>query len=190
MGTAQPRRGDTRRRIQEVALELFLERGYEGTSLREIAEHLDVTKAALYYHFKNKEDIVLSLLDTYVESVDALIEWVRQQDRTPEIREQALVRWTAVVQTEGVVMMRFVQKNEHIIQSLKTDRGHFGSRLAALFEVIDDPSLTPEQRLRMRLAFLATHMAMLAGRDMKVTDADLLQISTNIAQELLRSATQ
>ncbi|HWM38542.1 MAG TPA: helix-turn-helix domain-containing protein, partial [Streptomyces sp.] len=45
-------RGNTRQRIQDVALELFAQRGYDKTSLREIAEHLDVTKAALYYHFK------------------------------------------------------------------------------------------------------------------------------------------
>jgi AcrR family transcriptional regulator len=54
-------RGDTRGRIQQVAVELFTEHGYEGTSLREIAERLDVTKAALYYHFKSKEDILLAL---------------------------------------------------------------------------------------------------------------------------------
>src|ERR1039457_770640 len=51
-------RGDTRQRIQAVALELFAEQGYEKTSLREIAERLGVTKAALYYHFKSKEAIV------------------------------------------------------------------------------------------------------------------------------------
>jgi len=36
-------RSDTRARIQQVAVELFTEHGYEGTSLREIAEQLDVT---------------------------------------------------------------------------------------------------------------------------------------------------
>jgi AcrR family transcriptional regulator len=48
------RHHDTRARIQQVALELFAEQGYDKTSLREIAERLDVTKAALYYHFKSK----------------------------------------------------------------------------------------------------------------------------------------
>ena len=46
-GTKQRRRGNTRQRIQDVALDLFAEQGYEKTSLREIAEQLDVTKAAL-----------------------------------------------------------------------------------------------------------------------------------------------
>src|ERR1700690_1721403 len=57
---AQPRPG-TRSRIQAVAVELFSEQGYDKTSLREIAERLDVSKAAVYYHFKRKEDILLEL---------------------------------------------------------------------------------------------------------------------------------
>src|SRR5579871_5610112 len=58
--TRRPR-GETRERILDVALELFNEQGYEKTSLREIAERLGITKAALYYHFERKEDILLEL---------------------------------------------------------------------------------------------------------------------------------
>ncbi len=54
-------RGSTRERILDVALQLFNEQGYDKTSLREIAEQLQVTKAALYYHFERKEDILLQL---------------------------------------------------------------------------------------------------------------------------------
>jgi AcrR family transcriptional regulator len=54
-------RGVTRERILDVALELFNEQGYDKTSLREIAERLDITKAALYYHFERKADILLEL---------------------------------------------------------------------------------------------------------------------------------
>jgi AcrR family transcriptional regulator len=75
-------RGDTRGRIQQVALELFAEQGYENSSLREIAGRLGVTKAALYYHFKSKEDIARSLVEDYVGQIDALITWARTQPRT------------------------------------------------------------------------------------------------------------
>jgi hypothetical protein len=89
--TTQDNRGeaargtDTRARIQQVAVELFAEQGYEKTSLREIAERLHVTKAALYYHFKSKEDIVASLVADYVGQIDALIGWrPSRARRTPE----------------------------------------------------------------------------------------------------------
>jgi AcrR family transcriptional regulator len=54
-------RGSTRQRILDVALDLFNEQGYDKTSLREIADALGFTKAALYYHFERKEDILLAL---------------------------------------------------------------------------------------------------------------------------------
>ncbi len=57
----RPDRPDTRQRILEVALDLFTEHGYDGTSLREIADELGITKAALYYYFESKEDIFLAL---------------------------------------------------------------------------------------------------------------------------------
>lgn len=50
-----------RERILDVALDLFIANGYDGTSLREIAEQLGVTKAALYYHFESKDDILMAL---------------------------------------------------------------------------------------------------------------------------------
>ena len=53
--------GSTRERILDIALELFTERGYDKTSIRDIAERLGTTKAALYYHFKSKADILLEL---------------------------------------------------------------------------------------------------------------------------------
>ena len=54
-------RGATRQRILDIALDLFNEHGYDKTSLREIADELGFTKAALYYHFERKEDILLAL---------------------------------------------------------------------------------------------------------------------------------
>ena len=56
---------DTRERILEVALDLFVEQGYDKTSLREIAEQVGVTKAALYYHFASKEAIFRTLMEPF-----------------------------------------------------------------------------------------------------------------------------
>lgn len=51
----------TRQRILDIALDLFIEKGFDKTSLREIAEKLGFSKAALYYHFASKDDILLTL---------------------------------------------------------------------------------------------------------------------------------
>jgi AcrR family transcriptional regulator len=59
--TDAPEEATTRDRILNVALDLFIEKGYDKTSLREIAEQLGLTKAALYYHFASKGDILMAL---------------------------------------------------------------------------------------------------------------------------------
>lgn len=59
----RPRIGgaETREQILDVAQDLFTRQGYDKTSLRDIAERLAITKAALYYYFERKEDILLEL---------------------------------------------------------------------------------------------------------------------------------
>ncbi len=55
--------------ILAQAKKLFVERGYKGLSMREIAEAAGLSKAGLYYHFKDKEDLFLAIL---LESIAAL----------------------------------------------------------------------------------------------------------------------
>ncbi|GAB3467931.1 TetR/AcrR family transcriptional regulator [Actinophytocola sediminis] len=55
--TVAARAGDTRDRLLETALALFTQHGVEGTSLQMIADALGVTKAAVYYHFRTKDEI-------------------------------------------------------------------------------------------------------------------------------------
>ncbi|MFI5841459.1 TetR family transcriptional regulator [Catenuloplanes sp. NPDC051500] len=63
---------DTRAQAQRVAAELFATRGYEQTSLSEIAGRLGISKAALYYHFRSKGDLLRSLVEPFVTDIEAL----------------------------------------------------------------------------------------------------------------------
>jgi len=48
---------DTKQRILSIALKHFANKGYDNTSLEEVAKELNITKPALYYHFRNKKEI-------------------------------------------------------------------------------------------------------------------------------------
>ncbi len=147
-------RGDTRARIQQVALELFAEQGYEKTSLREIAERLDVTKAALYYHFKSKEDIVRSLVEDYFGQIDALISWARPQPRSAETRGEILSRYLTIV-AEGEEVFRMLQQNQAAVNSLATAKGRgelFRERLTALADLLTEPGAPLGDRVRAAMA--------------------------------------
>jgi AcrR family transcriptional regulator len=144
------RRGDTRARIQQVALELFAEQGYERTSLREVAERLGVTKAALYYHFKSKEDIVRSFTEDYFARMDALIEWGRGQPSSPETTRELLDRYIGLVM-ESIEVFRFLERNQatvHVTEDGKHRFTQFRPRLKALMEVITGPNAPTRLRIR------------------------------------------
>src|SRR5690349_1998383 len=128
------RHADTRSRIQEVALELFTEQGYEATSLREIAERLGVTKAALYYHFKTKDDIIASFMEDRLAALEEMIAWGRGQPRTEETRRALLQRYSDQLSASGIhKVMRFLERNQTALQhNPKSERMR-----EAMLEIVD-----------------------------------------------------
>jgi AcrR family transcriptional regulator len=59
----------TRKRILSIAEKLFSEKGFDATSVASIAKKARVNKALIYYHFKNKDDIVFSLFHSIIEDL-------------------------------------------------------------------------------------------------------------------------
>ena len=75
VGSSAP---ETRRRILDSATAVFAEHGYAGASMRDIAERLGITKAALYYHFTSKEDLldglvhpVMTMMSEFAEAAES-----------------------------------------------------------------------------------------------------------------------
>jgi AcrR family transcriptional regulator len=54
---------DSRREILRTAARLFQERGYDATSMQDIASALSLSKAALYHHFESKDEILFEIMD-------------------------------------------------------------------------------------------------------------------------------
>jgi AcrR family transcriptional regulator len=178
-------RHGTRGRIQAVALDLFAEQGYEKTSLREIAERLGVTKAALYYHFKSKEDIVRSLFDDYAREVDELIAWGRQQPRTAATRRGLLDRYLdIVVRRSGI--FRFLENNQAAMRNLESGgtKEVFRDRMRALIDLTQAPGASLPERMRASLAFTAVHVGWLFFQDEPVGKDELRGVVYDIACEL------
>jgi AcrR family transcriptional regulator len=184
----EPARGtDTRARIQQVAVELFAEQGYEKTSLREIAERLEVTKAALYYHFKSKEDIVASLVEDYHGQLDALIAWARAQPATASTRREILHRYVDIM-AEGDEVFRMLHQNQAAVQGLAAAKGRgelFRERLTALIELLTGPDAELPDRVRaaMALGGVSVGWMFFAGQvaDRNALCATVLGVASEIA---------
>jgi AcrR family transcriptional regulator len=171
-----PARGrETRTRIQAVAVELFTEQGYDKTSLREIAERLNVTKAALYYHFKSKEDIVASLVEDYLSQVDDLIAWGAQQPRGAVTRAEILRRYVGIV-TEGYEVFKMLHQNQAAINSMSGSKGRselFRERLRTLAGLLSEPGASLADQLRPAMALGGISVAWMSFAD-QVSDRQAL----------------
>jgi len=66
--------GDLHAQILLTAKQLFIQYGYHGLAMRQIAESLGVSKAALYYHFRDKEELLLAILLDYLDGIEALLD--------------------------------------------------------------------------------------------------------------------
>lgn len=67
-------RGTGRERVLDAAMTLFAEHGVSGTSLQMIAEAMGVTKAAVYYQFRTKEEIVVAVLAGPLGRLEAVLD--------------------------------------------------------------------------------------------------------------------
>lgn len=178
------RRSGTREKIQAVALELFAEHGYDKTSLREIAERLDVTKAALYYHFNTKEDIVVSLFDDLIAGIDEIIGWAMDQPRTLETRQELIRRYGRFTRGRPKSMMRFMQEGKATVQELAVgERLH--SRFQTLAGVLHAPDESPAEHLRATIALLSVSAAVFMLQETDTTDDEKYEIGLDLALELI-----
>jgi AcrR family transcriptional regulator len=176
-------RPDTRERIQSVALELFAEQGYDKTSLREIAERLDVTKAALYYHFKSKEDIVTSLVEDYFGQIDQLVAWGRTLPKTPASRAEVLRRYYDIVAGAGEVF-RMLQHNQASVNSLAHAKNRselFRERMDALVSLLTEPDAPLDSQLRAAVALASVSFGWMFYADRAEDPAQLQATVLDIA---------
>ena len=103
--------GGTAARIEEAALELFFERGYRSTSMRDIAQACGLTAAALYNHFPSKDQILYAMVGRLHEELEAaLIAAVEEAGDDPRERLAAMTRAHALVHTRH-------RKDAHVANS-------------------------------------------------------------------------
>jgi AcrR family transcriptional regulator len=190
--TTRRRNGaSTRRNAIRVALQLFTEQGYEATSLRQIADALGINKASLYYHFPNKEAILHAAFEQRGSEAAALLAWFEQQQRTPALLRETVLRWVDTFSEEKLQGIRFLRGNPFIGRSLaETEGNRIGDPLQRLSDLLESllPERTPANVVLMRMAVLSINAAVEAGIGTEASDADIIAAAHAAADALLRGA--
>jgi AcrR family transcriptional regulator len=184
----------TRDRILDIALELFNERGYESTSLREIAERLGTTKAALYYHFERKADILLELhLRLHALGRDAL-----EQLGDLDDGQQRVTAWPGLLDEfiDQIVKNRELfllhQRNRNAFQALEHNDRHQAENEdleQLLRNALESPSISLAQRVRMACSIGAVFGGLMSADEMfsDVPIEEVAEIVREAAHSLMGS---
>ncbi len=185
-GEGHERGRETRSRLRELALQLFAEQGYEQTSLREIAERLGVTKAALYYYYKSKEDIVRDLVEDYMAQIDQLIAWGKEQPPSADTRAEIVRRYLDIIVT-GTAVFRLLHQNQAAVSSLAAAKGRgelFRERIVALVGLLTDPGAPMRDEIRAASCLMTISFCSMHYQDKAASPAELKEAVLDVALEL------
>lgn len=106
--------------ILEAASRLFIERGFPGTSMGDIAEAMGVTRTAIYYYFRNKEAILNALTASITEMAGKMADETLAQQQDPALALRALVCQHAKLILSHPLQFRVVERNEqHLSPALR-----------------------------------------------------------------------
>lgn len=175
--------GGTKQAIRDAAVELFAAKGFEQTSLREVADVVGITKASLYYHYASKLDLLLAILDPIV---DHLRDVVTDIDAVPYNAEgirailrtylRGMIRHRAAgslcVRDTVAILNAMADRYPDLVESSRTLRTWLAG-----------PDPTDEQRLRAAAALNVIGVALMSdenapGASDAVIEVTLLDAAT------------
>lgn len=91
---------DTRQKLLDVAMSLISQHGCANTSLQMIADELGITKAAIYYHFRNRDELLVALMEPMLHQSLEVVEFAERK-LTPRTQMEAMVRGFSEIVTKN-----------------------------------------------------------------------------------------
>ena len=180
---------DTKERILEAALEMFSQKGYAGTNIRELTASLGLVKSSMYRHFKSKEEIWKTLLDEMIAYYGARFGSPENLPPIPDSLE-GLVAMTrhmtdVTIHDEKIIMTRKLLSIEQFRDDRARDLAtkHFLTGLKEMFTpvfagMMDKGLLRRDDPAMLAFAYTAPISALirLCDREPEQTDEAIAQV--------------
>ncbi|WP_043635417.1 TetR family transcriptional regulator [Nonomuraea candida] len=136
----------TSERILEAARALFAARGYRATSMRAIADDVGITKAALYYHFDSKEEILHRLTLPLLDELESVLARAESCESAEEVRWRAIEGYVDVHLRHRHTLTMLVKDMTLLVQAPVADR--FRAAIALANDLVAGPGGGLAQRVR------------------------------------------
>ncbi|MBP7339490.1 TetR/AcrR family transcriptional regulator [Niveispirillum sp.] len=161
LGVRERKRRETLRRITDAGMGLFIAKGYEETTLDEIAAKAGISRRTFFYYFKSKDDILLSLQNSMGEMiVEAIRAAPPGQPPLHAIRD-AVLRICAPIPADDMIIIDRLMRSSETVQARKQAAyiQHEKAVFAALRERWPEPADETKLRLIAMMAIGAVRLA-------------------------------
>jgi AcrR family transcriptional regulator len=118
-----------------VAVEVFNERGYDGTSMEDLSQRLGISKSAIYHHVQSKDELLRMAIDRALDGLFNVLDETRRLDAPAIAKLEHLVRGSVVVlqqQLPYVTLLLRIRGNTEVERSALTRRRQFDRYVAGL----------------------------------------------------------
>jgi AcrR family transcriptional regulator len=185
MSTASEER-PTRERDVEDALELFVSQGYDKTSLREISEQLGFTKAALYYHFESKDEILRELTTRMLDKLQSVLARVAPDMSDAQRRRVLIEGWIDLLlqQRKAVHMMMQAHSHLHSNEALTDVHERFHETMQSMMAGLAGPKPALLSTVRATMA-VGGLLDVVVQSDLSATSAKLKSAMLEVVSQIL-----
>jgi AcrR family transcriptional regulator len=153
-GLRERKRQQTRERLTRVAMELFLARGFEATTLDDIAAAADISRRSFFHYFASKEDLVLAWQDGSTDAMIAAIAARPADEPMLTAAENAILAMARQFKPEEALAMARLKRETPALRAREPAKYEKMERAmaAALAARTSDPA----EQLRARLVAMIT----------------------------------
>ncbi len=140
----------TKESILQAALEVFSKNGYAASRMIDIAKEAGVTRGAIYWHFENKFDVLLSLVQDFKTNFNIELMSLIRQDSNPEkILHDVMIYIFGTTKNEeefikleqlSTIMRELPDNSEKIIDELKKQRDEILNEIRSIIDKLNLPS--------------------------------------------------
>lgn len=130
---------ERRNEILDVAERLFCTNGYDNTSTNDILAEIGIARGTLYYHFKNKEDILDAMIDRILDETIRKAEKIALDDAVPVLERLTKTVLAANVDTKtGNMILEQVHKPQNALMHAKMQEKLLSQLVPLFVKIIED----------------------------------------------------
>ena len=150
---------DTRERLVGVAIDLFTRHSFAGTSLQMIADDIGFTKAAIYHHFRTREQLLLAVLEPLLDELRVVVD-AAQAKRSAHARADQMLTGYAALAVRHRRLVGVLAADPSVAAALE-ERADWTQLIARQLALLADVDPGPAGKVKAAMVFAG--MATAAG---------------------------